>query len=143
MSKLQVWDVLWLLVLTAAACDQPDHRIQLVELPVNEMERAVTFYRDVFGWDASHPDSSYAILAATPVAIGLVLRDSVTASATVIVIESQDLETILSRVVNRGGIVRQAISPSWRGRQFRFADLDGNELVVWSESTEPGESPRS
>jgi hypothetical protein len=30
--------------------------------------------------------------------------------------------------------VRAPIGPSWQGRQFTFTDLDGNQMIVRSES---------
>ena len=125
------WPVFALLAL--AACRPADNRVQLLELPVTDMQHAVRFYQAVFGWEVSHPDSAYAILAAEPVAIGLRLRDSVTSGGSAIVIAVPELEVILARVVSSGGAIRAPIGPSWQGRQFRLADPDGNELVVWSD----------
>ena len=110
---------------------------------MTDLERAVGFYRAVFGWKVSRPDSSYAVLAAAPVAIGLVVRDSAASGGSVIVIAVQDLEEILARVVQNGGVLRQPIGPSWRGRQFRFADPDGNEIVVWSDRAAAGDAGTS
>ena len=45
-----------------------------------------------------------------------------------------DMEMILARVVENGGTLLKPVGPSWRGRSFTFADPDGNEMVVWSES---------
>jgi predicted enzyme related to lactoylglutathione lyase len=105
-----------------------------VELQVTDIERAVQFYNGVFGWEVSRPDSSYAVLEAEPVAIGLGARDSVLSGGSVVVIATDDLEGVSAQVVQHGGIVLQPIGPSWRGRQFRFADPDGNQVVVWSEA---------
>jgi predicted enzyme related to lactoylglutathione lyase len=104
---------------------------------VSDLERAVGFYQAVFEWGVSRPDSSYAILEALPVAIGLVKRDSVIAGGAMVVVGVPDLETILRRVVENGGALRNPVGPSWRGRQFTFSDPDGNEMVVWSEESDP------
>ena len=124
-------------LLTISACRPVESRVQLLEIQVSDLDRAVGFYQAVFGWEVSRPDSSYAILEALPVAIGLVKRDSVIAGGAMVVIGVPDLETILSRVVENGGALRNPMGPSWRGRQFTFSDPDGNEMVVWSEERDP------
>ena len=124
-------------LLAVSACRPRESRVQLLEIQVSDLERAVGFYQAVFDWGVSRPDSSYAILEALPVAIGLVKRDSVIAGGAMVVIGVPDLETILSRVVENGGALRNPVGPSWRGRQFTFSDPDGNEMVVWSEESDP------
>ena len=124
-------------LLAVSACRPRESRVQLLEIQVSDLERAVGFYQAVFDWGVSRPDSSYAILEALPVAIGLVKRDSVIAGGAMVVIGVPDLETILSRVVENGGALRNPMGPSWRGRQFTFSDPDGNEMVVWSEERDP------
>jgi hypothetical protein len=111
--------------------------VQLLEIQVSDTERAVGFYQAVFEWGVSRPDSSYAILDALPVAIGLAKRDSVIAGGAIVVLRVPDLKLILARVVENGGVLRTPVGPSWRGRQFTFSDPDGNEMVVWSE---PGDA---
>jgi predicted enzyme related to lactoylglutathione lyase len=120
-------------LLTISACRPVESRVQLLEIQVSDLDRAVGFYQAVFGWEVSRPDSSYAVLDALPVAIGLARRDSVIAGGSIVVIGVPDLEVIRARVVENGGAIRKRIGPSWRGRQFTFADPDGNETVVWSE----------
>jgi predicted enzyme related to lactoylglutathione lyase len=124
-------------LLAVSACRPRESRVQLLEIQVSDLERAVGFYQAVFDWGVSRPDSSYAILEALPVAIGLVKRDSVIAGGAMVVIGVPDLETILGRVVENGGALRNPVGPSWRGRQFTFSDPDGNEMVVWSEESDP------
>ncbi len=125
---------LCLALLALPACRPDDNSIQLLEIQVIDLERAVSFYQAVFDWGASRPDSSYAVLDAPPVAIGLALRDSVRSAGPGIVILTQDLDMIFARVVQHGGVVRAPIGPSWQGRQFTFTDLDGNQMIVRSES---------
>ena len=124
-------------LLAVSACRPRESRVQLLEIQVSDLERAVGFYQAVFDWGVSRPDSSYAILEALPVAIGLVKRDSVIAGGAMVVVGVPDLETILRRVVENGGALRNPVGPSWRGRQFTFSDPDGNEMVVWSEESDP------
>jgi len=123
---------LCLALLVISGCSADDNRVQLLEIQVSDLERAVDFYQGVFGWKASRPVSSYAVLDAKPVAIGLALRDTVGTGGPVIVIAAQDLEVVLALVVQNGGVVREPIGPSGEGRQFTFADPDGNRMVVWS-----------
>jgi predicted enzyme related to lactoylglutathione lyase len=132
---------LWLTVFAVAGCRPASPSIQLIELQVTDIERAVAFYRDVFGWEVTLPDSAYALLDAGPVPIGLVVQDSVRPGGAMLVIVTEDLELLRDRVVEYGGMLRQPIAPSWRGRQFRFSDLDGNEVVVWSDAITQAAAP--
>jgi predicted enzyme related to lactoylglutathione lyase len=132
---------LWLTVFAVAGCRPASPSIQLIELQVTDIERAVAFYRDVFGWEVTLPDSAYALLDAGPVPIGLVVQDSVRPGGAMLVIVTEDLELLRDRVVEYGGMLRQPIAPSWRGRQFRFSDLDGNDIVVWSDAITQAAAP--
>jgi predicted enzyme related to lactoylglutathione lyase len=132
---------LWLTVFAVAGCRPASPSIQLIELQVTDIERAVAFYRDVFGWEVTLPDSAYALLDAGPVPIGLVVQDSVRPGGAMLVIVTEDLELLRDRVVEYGGMLRQPIAPSWRGRQFRFSDLDGNDIVVWSDAITQAVAP--
>ena len=124
---------LFVALIIVSACRSEESRVQLLEIQVSDLERAVGFYQAVFEWGVSRPDSSYAILDAMPVAIGLTRRDSVIAGGAVVVVGVPDLELILARVIENGGVLRNPVGPSWRGRQFTFSDPDGNEMAVWSE----------
>jgi predicted enzyme related to lactoylglutathione lyase len=125
--------VLCMALFAIPGCSSEESRVQLFEIPVSDVERAVGFYQAVFEWGVSRPDSSYALLEARPVAIGLAQRDSVIAGGSIIVVGVADLEMILARVIENGGAVSTPVGPSWRGRRFTLADPDGNEMVVWSE----------
>jgi len=131
----------WLGLLAAVGCRPATPRVQLVEFQVTHLARAAAFYREVFGWEVTLPDSTYALLDAGPVPIGLALQDSVRPGGPLIVVGAQDLELIRDRVVQHGGVLRRAIAPAWRGRQLRFADPDGNEVVVWSDAPGPVRAP--
>lgn len=137
--RLRVIGLLGLLVLVAGACgeDGEQVRVQLIRLEVSDVARAAEFYGSVFEWRVSRPDSALAILEATPVAISLSRRDSVRVLIAALVLAVGDLDRTFARVVEHGGIIRAPIGPSWRGREFRFADPDGNELIVWSDAAPP------
>ena len=124
-------------LLAGVSCRPGEHQVQLVEIQVTDLDRATGFYQAVFGWGASRPDSSYAILDASPIAIGLAKRDGVIPGGATVVVRAPDLEVILAQVIANGGEVRAQIGASWRGRQFTFSDPDGNQMVVWSEGDEP------
>jgi predicted enzyme related to lactoylglutathione lyase len=131
---LFVWWATALILVWACASKAPQTRVVLIEIQTADVQRAVTFYRAVFGWEVSFPDSSYAVLEAQPVPIGLAERDSVVQRRTGIVISVEDLESVLALVEQHGGTVQAPIhAAAKQGLEFVFADLDGNEIVVWSE----------
>jgi predicted enzyme related to lactoylglutathione lyase len=138
--KSRAAGLLALLALIAGACREDRAQIQLLRLDVSDVNRAVAFYSTVFEWGVSRPDSALAILDSKPVAIALTRRDTVRALIPAIVVSVSDLERVHARIVEHGGVMRAPIGPSWRGREFRFADPDGNELIVWSEAPPPRDS---
>lgn len=127
----------------ATACTSVDNQIKLIELQVTDIDLSVAFYQGVFGWEVNRIHSSYVVLEATPVAIGLTLTDSVLTGRSAFVVGVRDLDLILERVGVHGGRIRQSISPSFQGRSFRFLDPDGHEAVVWSAVNGPGDAEGS
>jgi predicted enzyme related to lactoylglutathione lyase len=132
--------LLALLAFTAGACREDRAQIQLLRLEVSDVSRAAAFYSAVFEWGASRPDSALAILDSKPAAIALTRRDTVRTMIPAIVVSVSDLERVHARIVERGGVIGAPIGPSWRGREFRFADPDENELIVWSDGPPPRDS---
>ncbi len=128
-----VHKILLALPIALSACQDPDHSIQLVEVPVTDVRAAVAFYDGAFGWKASYQDSSYAVLDAGDVSVAVEKRERGVAGGGRLVVQARDLEATLATLKARGAEIRSGIASSWRGRSFRCADPFGNELVVWSD----------
>ncbi|YAL83863.1 VOC family protein [Dermacoccaceae bacterium W4C1] len=109
------------------------------EIPVADLEKAKTFYADLFGWQISAPPGfeTYPMWQA-PNKIsggGLVGRDEAPAVRSYVEVDS--IEETLAKVTAGGGTVvvpRSEISPtSWYAV---FTDPDGNELGLYEGTTE-------
>ena len=60
-------------------------------------------------------------------------HSSVDRGAALIVLYSKNIEAARNRVIDAGGRIIKDIYSFARGRRFRFADPNGNELAVWSD----------
>jgi catechol 2,3-dioxygenase-like lactoylglutathione lyase family enzyme len=114
-----------------------DYRIELVGMPVSDVERAKQFYGDTLGWPVDHDhtvDENTRFIQVTPpgsacsIAFGTGISDmppgSLRALQVVVASADEALADLQGRGVDATGIDEQP----W-GRFVYFADPDGN---TWS-----------
>ncbi|MDI1459346.1 VOC family protein [Catellatospora sp. KI3] len=117
------------------------------EVPVDDVERARSFYTDAFGWQLdAMPGFDYIWarttrtddrgMPAEPGAIngGMTRREAPVTQPT-ITIEVDDIDTALAKVVALGGTVlqeRQAVGEM--GFTAYIADTEGNPLGLWQNA---------
>ncbi len=120
-----------------------DYRIELVLLPVTDVDRARTFYGDTLGWPVDHDvtvDESTRFVQVTPpgsacsIAFGRGISEMEpgTLRALQVVVDSAD--AALGDVRGRGVDARGVDEQPW-GRFVHFADPDGN---TWTLQELPG-----
>jgi predicted enzyme related to lactoylglutathione lyase len=120
-----------------------------LEILVDDVEAAATYYRDGFGW-ASEPfglvgGGGYRLLSprgGEPPLGALVHSDAATRTASpagpVPYVEVDDLDGIVRQVEAAGGQVREAVGPFGEDGRFAIvADPWGNRLGLWSTLREP------
>lgn len=132
--------------------------VQHFEIPVDDLDRAATFYRGVFGWRVERlpwdgpaycsvrmPESpgetareSSPVTAGTEpprtVGGGLMQRGELGVEQPLLVIHIEDgsLDEVLRRIESAGGAVEEAPRRvGGMGEWARFRDSEGNHLALW------------
>ena len=105
----------------------------VVWLPVSDIDRSITFYRDQLGLDELQREGNWAQLDANGLHLGLNARESPTGSGgAVIAFQPEDgLETAVQRLRDGGVDVPGDISDHPWGRVATFKDPDGNDLQFY------------
>lgn len=124
-------------------------RISLITLGVDNLQRAVRFYRDGLGWPLSSVSGEeLAVFRTQGVVLVLFPRGLLAADAQVAstergfsgvalahnVAKPQDVDTVLAEAAAAGAtILKPAQAASWGGRSGYFADPDGHLWeVAWN-----------
>jgi len=110
-----------------------DRRIDYIELGVDDIAAAKTFYGGVFGWKFTDYGPDYTSFEDGRLAGGFRLEEKVTAGGPLVVMYAVDLEAVRKAVEDQGGRITQEIFSFPGGRRFHFADPAGNILAVWSD----------
>ena len=105
-------------------------RLNYVELPVGDTQRAKAFYGAAFGWAFSDFGPSYAATTTGDTDVGFQADPEQKTAAALPVIEVADVDAALVGVEAAGGRVTVPIFAFPGGRRFQFADPDGHELAV-------------
>lgn len=127
------------------------NKVMWFDIPVRDLDAGAGFYQQVFGWEVRprHPDDDGGALSFrvastadtlpdgtpnTPGAIngGIVTRDIGIRQPTILV-EVDDLEAALERIVDAGGciVAQPRALPLAGGRFAYFEDPDGNISGLW------------
>lgn len=117
------------------------------EIPADDIERARTFYQEIFGWQVGPvPGMEYTMVMTAPsdeqgmprepgsINGGMFPRtgDWAGFKAPVIVIDVEDIEAALARVEQGGGqIVAPKMTVGEMGFAAYFTDPEGNVLGLW------------
>lgn len=117
-----------------------DRKINYLELPARDLDAVQRFYEGAFGWSFTDYGPEYRAFNDGFIDGGFRRADassSASNGAALIVFYAQDLEGTRARVIANGGTIVEDIFPFPGGRRFHFADPNGNELAVWSDSRTP------
>lgn len=115
-----------------------DFRIELIAIPVTDVDRAKTFYVDGAGFNADHDHTVSGELrfvqltppgSACSIAIGTGLTDAEPGSVRGMQMVVTDIEAAHSELKDRGVDVSDIDNLPW-GRFVYFADPDGNRWAV-------------
>jgi uncharacterized glyoxalase superfamily protein PhnB len=101
------------------------------ELQVSNLKKSIEYYEQKLGFRvALHmPSRNYAVVERDDVAIHLFQDDARSPSAVGIHVFTEDLETLLAELQERGARISQRILlKPWGNRDFRVNDDSGNEL---------------
>lgn len=115
-----------------------DWKLELVAVPVTDVDRAKAFYADQVGFVADHDHTvseEIRFVQLTPpgsacsIAIGKGLTDAAPGSARGLQLVVSDIHDARAHLVERGVEVSEVMEFPW-GRFVFFADPDGNQWSV-------------
>ena len=115
-----------------------DWKLELVIIPVSDIDRAKAFYTDKAGFNADHDHTvsdEIRFVQLTPpgsacsIAIGQGITDAAPGSVAGLQMVVPDIEAAHDELVKRGAEVSEIQELAW-GRFVFFADPDGNKWAV-------------
>ena len=115
-----------------------DWKLELVIIPVSDIDRAKAFYTDKAGFNADHDHTvsdEIRFVQLTPpgsacsIAIGKGITDAAPGSVVGLQMVVPDIEAAHDELVKRGARVTEIQELAW-GRFVFFADPDGNKWAV-------------
>ena len=115
-----------------------DYRIELVALPVSDVDRARAFYGDTLGWPVDHDhvvSDEVRFVQVTPpgsacsIAFGLGISEMAPGSLRALQVVVTSADEALADLRGRGGEVSDIDEQPW-GRFVYFSDPDGNSWAV-------------
>lgn len=125
-----------------------DYKLELVAVPVSDVDRAKAFYVDKIGFNADHDqqvNENLRFVQLTPpgsgcsIAIGQGLIDSEPGSIKGLQLVVKDIEAAHAELSGRGAPVSDIDDQPW-GRFIYFSDPDGN---AWAIQQLPSWSPNA
>jgi predicted enzyme related to lactoylglutathione lyase len=115
-----------------------DWKLELVAVPVSDVDRAKTFYTDQVGFNLDHDqvvNESLRFIQLTPhgsacsISIGLGITDAEPGSVKGLQLVVADIEAAHAELAGRGVAVSEVQDFPW-GRFVFFSDPDGNAWAV-------------
>lgn len=115
-----------------------DYRIELVALPVSDVDRARAFYGDTLGWPVDHDhvvSDEVRFVQVTPpgsacsIAFGLGISEMTPGSLRALQVVVTSADEALADLRGRGVEVSDIDEQAW-GRFVYFSDPDGNSWAV-------------
>ena len=119
-------------------------RVVHFEIPVDDGDRARSFYKEIFGWQLQEmPEMSYTLVMSGPsgdqgptepgyINGGLMSRSESLAGATVVVVDVEDIAAALEKIGSLGGSTVQAKLPVGdMGFSAYAKDSEGNVIGLW------------
>ena len=115
-----------------------DWKLELVAIPVSDVDRAKAFYTDKAGFNADHDytvSEEIRFVQLTPpgsacsIAIGKGITDAAPGSVVGMQMTVPDIEAAREELAGRGAPVSEIQDMDW-GRFVFFADPDGNQWAV-------------
>ena len=108
-------------------------RIDYVEIPVTDLNKAREFFVSMFGWTFQEWGPDYYSFSDGRLECGMRRADEpAPASGVLLVFYSEDLERDIGRVKELGATISQEIFSFPGGQRFHFIDPVGNEYAMWT-----------
>ena len=111
-----------------------ENQIDYVELPASDMARTKEFYTAIFAWKFEDYGPAYSSFFDGRLAGGFTMEQPAPAKGLLLVLYARDLAVVQEKIQAAGGTIVKPTFSFPGGRRFHFADPNGNELAVWSDS---------
>ncbi len=111
-------------------------KINYLEFPARDLDRARAFFSRVFGWTFVDYGPEYTAFFDAGIDGGFYRSEravSCAAGSALVVFYSANLEDTQRRIEEAGGRISQAVFSFPGGRRFHFLDPNDNEWAVWSD----------
>ena len=114
-----------------------ENRIDYVEIPVTDLNKARDFFANLFGWTFQSYGDDYMSFSDGRMDGGF-RRSSEPAPATgvLVVFFSADIERDFDRVQQLGATISEPVFSFPGGRRFHFVDPTGTEFAIWTGAAE-------
>lgn len=112
-----------------------DMKLELVPIPVSDVDRAKTFYADLLGFNVDHDqrlgdDVRFVQLtppgSACSIVVGTGLSDAAPGSVQGTLLVVCDIDAAQAELARRGVEISEVQDTEWGARHAYFKDLDGN-----------------
>lgn len=121
-----------------AAIQRAERRIDYVEIPVPNLQKARIFFSELFGWSFEEWGDEYMSFNDGQMDGGFRLAEEpAPASGVLVIFYSADLERDLQRVQDLGAKISEPVFSFPGGRRFHFIDPTGVEYAIWSAPDAP------
>jgi len=109
-------------------------KINYIEFRATDLEKTKAFYSKAFGWEFTDYGPNYTSFSAAESGLdgGFEFSDEPISNGVLVVLQHEDLESIMIEVIKAGGIISREIFTFPGGRRFQFMDPSGNELAIWT-----------
>jgi len=109
-----------------------------IEIPCTDIDRAMKFYTDVFGWETRLiPEMNYGVFKAPDGPGGGFSRELKIAAegGLALYIEVEDINAVFGKVEAAGGkkVMDKAMISPEHGFMGQFSDIEGNLIGLWSQ----------
>lgn len=117
---------------------KPQHeKINYLEFPSRDLGKTKAFFTEALGWEFTDYGPEYAAFANAGIDGGFYLTDKIISTdngSALVVFYSENLGQTQANLLAAGGQILKPVFSFPGGRRFHFADPNGNEFAVWSDS---------
>ena len=109
------------------------NHIHYVEFKARDLKEIKQFYSECFEWQCTDYGPDYVAFNNSGLEGGFERSDVPISNGVLVILYHPDLNLVMSRVQDNGGIISKDIFSFPGGSRFHFLDPAGNELAVWSD----------